>query len=150
MLPFRAVKYAQVLRAIGQDLEASRWRYFDLKCEGENYLVRVETSAECLEFGYTSADIGRLERAGRALRSNPSLTPDFSALSQVLRAIGHYIDRKDGYLRELAKRIPSPGGRVLSVHYKTATSSSTREEFSASGVYGVCVRMLKDRERGGR
>lgn len=142
---FRGPSYAQILRAIGQDLESTRLRYFDITVEGENYLVRSETSAEPLELRYALEDIGRLERQGRARRSDPSRTPDFSSLSQVLRAIGHYIDDKDGYLLGVSKKAPSLGARVLSVQYKTTTGSRTNEEFSASGIQGICVRMYKQR-----
>ena len=137
--------YAQILRAIGQDLEAASMRYFELKAEGEDYLVRSETSAEHLEVRCTPEDIGHLERQGRARRSDPFRTPDFSTLSQVLRAIGHYVDRKDGYLLAVTKRFPSLCGRVLSVQYKTARGGPTKEEFSASDVQALFVRMYKRR-----
>ena len=120
-------------------------RYFELKAEGEDYLVRSETSAGRLELRYAPKDIGRLERQGRARRSDPSRTPDFSSLSQVLRAIGHYIDDKDGYLLGVSKKAPSLGTRVLSVQYKATRGSPTQEEFSASGIEALCVRMYKRR-----
>jgi|SRR2546426_2463244 len=142
--------YAQILRAIGQDLEAARLRYFDMKAEGEDYLVRSETSAGRLELRYAPKDIGRLERQGRARRSDPSRIPDFSTLSQVLRAIGHYVDRKDGHLIGVSKKAPSLGVRVLSVQYKTAMGRLTKEEFSASNIQALCVRMYKRREERGR
>src|SRR2546422_8260153 len=129
--------YSQILRAIGQDLEAARLRYFDIRIEGKDYLVQPATSSKSLELRYTPEDIGRLERQGRARRSDPSRTPDFSSLSQVLRAIGHYVDRKDGYLLEVSKKAPSLGARVLSVQYKTAGASPIREDFSASGVQAL-------------
>ena len=137
--------YAQILRAIGQDLEAARLRYFDIRIEGKDYLVQPATSSKSLELRYTPEDIGRLERQGRARRSDPSRTPDFSSLSQVLRAIGHYIDDKEGYLLGVSKKAPSLGARVLSVQYKATTGSSRQEEFSASGIEALCVRMYKRR-----
>jgi len=142
---FPGPSYAQILRAIGQDLEASKLRYFDLKREGEDYLVRPAISHEPEELRYTAEDIVRLEREGRAKRIDPSRTPDFSSLSQVLRVIGQYIDRKDGYLLEVSKKAPSLGARVLSVRYQTTTGNPTKERFSASGVLALCVRMYKQR-----
>ena len=137
--------YAQTLRVIGQELEALNLKYFELKREGKDYLVRAAASPEPLELRYTPEDIGRLERQGRARRSDPSRTPDFSSLSQVLRAIGHYIDDKDGYLLGVSKKAPSLGTRVLSVQYKATRGSPTQEEFSASGIEALCVRMYKRR-----
>jgi hypothetical protein len=43
---FPGPNYAQILRAIGQDLEASKLRYFEPR-QGEDHLVRSATSTEC-------------------------------------------------------------------------------------------------------
>ena len=137
--------YAQILRAIGQDLESARVRYFEIKAEGEDYFVRSETSAGRLELRYTPEDIRHLERQGRPRRGDPSRLPDFFTLSQVVRAIGQYIDQKDGYLLAITKKFPSMGGRALSVQYKTARGGPTKEEFSASDVQALCARMYKRR-----
>jgi hypothetical protein len=142
VLPDRS--YGQILRAIGQDLEAARLRYFEITTAGKDYLVRPSTSFEPQELRYTAEDIVRLEREGRARRSDPSGTPDFSSLSQVLRAIGNYVDRKDGRLIEVSKPVPSRA-QMLSIQYRTATGASIKEEFSASGLYALCVRMHKQR-----
>ena len=142
---FPGSTYAQVLLAIGQDLESAGLRYFDIKTEGKDYVVSPATSPESQELRFTADDIVRLEREGRAKRSDPSGTPDFSSISQILRAIGNYIDRNDGYLLEISKAFPSRTGGSISVQYRTAMGNRIREEFSASRVYGLCVHMHKQR-----
>lgn len=142
---FPGPSYAQVLRAIGQDLEEAKLRYFDIRTEGKDYLVRPATSLEPQQLRFTAEDIVHLEREGRAKRSDPFGAPDFSSVSQVLRAIGNYIDRKDGYLIGIYKDVPSRAGRLLSIQYRTAIGNPINEEFSASGLYGLCVRMYKQR-----
>jgi hypothetical protein len=143
MLP--GPSYAQILRAIGEDLEAANLRYFDIRIEGKDYVVKPATSFEPKIRRYTPEDIVSLEREGRAKRSDPLRTPDFSSISQILRAIGYYIDRKDGYLLEISKALPSRAGRMLRIQYKTAMANRIKEEFSASDVYALCVRMYKNR-----
>jgi len=143
MLPDRS--YAQILRAIGQYLETAGLRYFDIRTEGKDYVVHPATSSESQELRFTPSDIVRLEREGRAKRSDPSGTPDLSSISQILRAVGNYIDRKDGYLLEVSKGFPSRTGGVLRIQYRTAMDNRMREEFSASDMYGLCVRMHKQR-----
>lgn len=142
MLSFRAAKYAQTLRAIGQDLEAVNLKYFEIKSEGKDYLVRAATSPEPLELRYTSEDTQRLERQGRAKRRDPAGTPDFSALSQALRVIGEYIDRKDGRLLGVSKH----AGAMLTLEYDTGQHRLKKEEFLASGLYDLSVRMYKRRD----
>jgi hypothetical protein len=143
MLPDRS--YAQILRAIGQDLESAGLRYFEIKTKGKDYVVHPATSPESQELRFTDDDIVRLEREGRAKRSDPSRTPDFSSISQILRAIGHYIDRKDGYLLEVSKAFPSLAARSVRIQYRTAMGNRVKEEFSASDLYSLCVRMHKQR-----
>ena len=141
MLPDRS--YAQILRAIGQDLDSAGLRYFDIKAEAKDYVIHPATSPESQELRFTPDDIVRLEREGRAKQSDPSRTPDFSSISQILRAIGNYIDRKDGYLLAVSKAFPSRTGGSVSIQYRTAMGSRVKEEFSASGVYVLCIRMHK-------
>ena len=143
MLPNRS--YAQILRAIGQGLETAGLRYFDIRTEGKDYVVHPTTFPESQELRFTADDIVRLEHEGRAKRSDPSRTPDFSSISQILRAIGNYIDRNDGYLLEISKAFPSRSGGSVSIQYRTALGNRIKEEFSASGLYGLCVRMHKQR-----
>ena len=143
MLPDRS--YAQILRAIGQDLESAGLRYFDIRTERKDYVVRPVTSLESQELRFTADDIVRLEREGRGKQNDPSRTPDFSSISQILRAIGNHIDRNDGYLLGISKAFPSRSGGSISIHYRTAAGNRIKEEFSASGLYGLCVRMHKQR-----
>jgi hypothetical protein len=138
-------KYAHTLRAIGQDLEALNLKYFDIKSEGRDYLVRAATSPEPLELRYTPEDIGRLERQGRAKRSDPSGTPDLMTLSQALRAIGEYVDRKDCHLVRISRQVPSGTVPLLSIEYQTGMRDRRKEEIRASGLYDLSVRMFKQR-----
>lgn len=145
---FDGPKYSQALRAIGQDLESLNLKYFDITSQGKDYLVRAGTSPEPLEMRYTPEDIGRLERQGRSKRSDPSQTPDLAAISQALRAIGEYIDRKDGRLVKLSRQVPSGNMPLLSVEYQTGMRERKKEELRASGLYDLSVRMYKQREKG--
>lgn len=142
---FEAPKYAHTLRAIGQDLEALNLKYFDIKSEGRDYLVRAATSPEPLELRYTPEDIGRLERQGRAKRNDPSGKPDLMTLSQALRAIGEYVDRKDCHLVKISRQVPSGTVPLLSIEYQSGMRDRRKEEIRASGLYDLSVRMYKQR-----
>jgi hypothetical protein len=117
------MSYDQVLRNIGQSLEAQRITTFELSRQGERFIVkgeperenslletlrhwqrrrRSEGLAESLSF--TPHDIEQLERQGRAHRARPNRLPDFHSLPNMLRTVGAYLDSKNAELVELRKR----------------------------------------------
>jgi hypothetical protein len=108
--------YGQTLRAIGQALEAQRVIAFSLKSEGGSFVVQGEAAKSRTvlallrrekPFGqrnFNTQDINRLEHEGRARRKEPHRLPDFNSLSNILRAVGAYIDMNRGQLLEVCKR----------------------------------------------
>jgi hypothetical protein len=103
------VNYAQALRAIGQDLEGKYPRNFNLVIVGDSFVVRGKAGLapflRTFELRYTAVDVGRLEREGWAKRINSTGMPDFLSLSQVLRAVGCYVDLKGAVSKELRRKI---------------------------------------------
>lgn len=142
MVPTR--NYAQTLRAIGQDLEGKHPRNLSLIALEDAYIVRGRAGAgpflRSFELRYTPEEIERLEREGWSKRMNSARMPDFLSLSQVLRAIGYYIDLKSGYLQRVAKENQS-----LTVEYVTSVSQNNRQLFLTSTLYDFCVRMYIQR-----
>lgn len=115
--------YDQVLRSIGQSLEAQRITTFELTRQGERFIVKGEPErenslldmlrnrqrrrrrdglAEALTF--TEQDIEQLERQGRGGRMRANRLPDFHSLPNMLRMIGSYLDSKNAELMEIRKR----------------------------------------------
>jgi hypothetical protein len=137
-------KYSQALRAIGQNLEELNFKAFDIKSEGKDYLVRAAASPEVGELRYTPEDIQRLERQGRLRRSDPFGTPDFISPSQILRAVGDYLDTKDGRLVGISRRAPEGAAPLLTIEYDTRRDRK-REEFLFSALYNLSVSMYKQR-----
>ncbi|TMA09619.1 MAG: hypothetical protein E6J89_12520 [Deltaproteobacteria bacterium] len=141
-----APNYAQTLRVIGQALEERRFKDFDIKSEGKHYLIRdlteTEPSSQPVEFRYTREDIERLEQEAQARRRDPSRTPDFTSLSQLLRTVGDYLDARDGRLLGISRRSP-----LLTIEYETGQRRRREEEHLASSFYDLSVRMYKQRKR---
>ncbi len=140
----QASNYAQTLRAIGQDLEGKHPKNFDLEVSGDLYFVRakvgVPSSAETFEWRYTSEDIERLEREGKARRSDSGGMPDFLSLSQILRGVGCYVDLKGGYIQRTSKE-----DQVVTIEYTTGLSQHNRAVCPVSTLYDLCVRMYIQR-----
>ena len=64
---------------------------------------------------YTPEDIDRLDREGRTRRQPSQKMPGTESVSQILRAVGAYLDLKGTHLLELSKR-----GPWITLRYKTA------------------------------
>jgi hypothetical protein len=126
--------YDQQLRAIGQALEARRINVFELKTQGEQYIVRgspekaptlagkirdwgARMSGRALEslVSFALPEIERLDRDGKAKRSKADRLPDFYGLSNTLRTVGSYLDSKGARLLEIHK---SPLNITLLYHNK--------------------------------
>jgi hypothetical protein len=107
--------YDQTLRAIGQALEAHRVIAFSLKSEKGSFVVQgeAERTRSMLSLlrrekpfshrNFNAQDIDRLEYEGRARRKDANRLPDFHSLSNILRAVGAYIDMNQGQLLEVCK-----------------------------------------------
>jgi hypothetical protein len=138
------VKYAQALRAIGQDLEGKHPRNFNLVIVGDSFVVRGKAGLapffRAFELNYSAGDIERLEREGWGKRINSTGMPDFLSLSQVLRAVGCYVDLKGGCLQRASKENQS-----MTIAYATDVSQNNREVCQISMLYDFCVRMYLQR-----
>jgi hypothetical protein len=134
----RTPHYAKALRAIGQNLEELGLKVFGIKSEGNDYVI-----SEPIGLRYTPADIDRLDREGQAKRSDPSGMPDFRSLSQLLRAVGDYLEHKDARLLGVSRQagvVP-----LVAIEYKTEQRQLKEEEYLSSDLYDFCLRMYKQR-----
>jgi hypothetical protein len=96
-----------------------------------------------LDLRYTSADIDRLDREGRARRMNPQRIADPGSLSQLLRTIGAYINRKPARLVKISQE-----GTSAIVDYQTFFGSRNREVLTAADLYDFWFEMYMRRENG--
>jgi hypothetical protein len=144
----RGLKYAQALRVIGQSLEELHLVTFDIKNEANGWVLRGYAEAyERVEQRYTAADIKLLDRQRRGMRSDPSGMPEFTSLSQLLRAIGDYLEHKDGRLLEISRQ--SGTVPLFTIFYETAHRRHKEEEHLSSDLYDLCLRMYKQRKKHG-
>lgn len=136
--------YAQTLRAIGQDLEGKHPRNFSLLIVGDLHIARGKAGTgpfpRPFELRYTCDDIERLGLEGCAKRINSTGMPDFLSLSQILRAVGCYVDLKNGNLQRASRE-----DQLVTVEYVTGLSQHNREVYPISALYDLCVRMYIQR-----
>jgi hypothetical protein len=158
---FSARDYARALRVIGSALEALDVEAFELTCEASNYVVRIQSqrrtkaqakglawnilqrisrrhspggaNPETLELIYTLEDIESLDHNGQLKRQEGGKS-DAHSLPQALRAIGAYLQIKEGRLHRLFKNSP-----LVTIEYETAQGDHTFEEFTAASLYELFV-----------
>jgi hypothetical protein len=146
------VRYAHVLRCIGQSLEALDLRSLELRTHGGNYVVQgwnrgIPVSKE-VDKQYTLDDIKKLEVEGRAQRKPAPGPPNLLSLSQVLRLAGNYVDRMHGRLIRISWQDQSE--RIQSVTIQFESSSNERAEQGDSQITTIeelCVHVYKQRKR---
>lgn len=110
---FHGLSYSQTFRAIGQSLEERGVEDFSLALQGDEFVVRTQRSAQVeprwvdkvlgkkvaptersVEIHYSLKGVLWLQIRGETLRKNPHQIPDFFRLSQTLRTVGHYLDKR--------------------------------------------------------
>ena len=147
--------YSKALRCIGQDLEARGLKTFDLKPEGDVYVVacgyQEPPSETPVTLHFTLRDIEEIDRLGRSKRGKVSPAKDFVTLMQIFRAIGGYLDKSKCRLFAISNNVPSKE-LLLRVEYETAEGERILDERAGSAIYDLCVSMYKQRgkDQGGR
>jgi hypothetical protein len=102
-----------------------------------------QPSSGTLEIHYTHQDIARMDSEGQSKRTAVAGSPEAHALSQILRAVGAFVDQKQGHLLSVTK-----DGQDISVEYESALKRNMTEKFTVASLYDYWVKMyLRRRER---
>jgi len=110
---FEGWSYAQVLRVIGQSMEERNVQDFSLIWQDGEFVLRGKRLATLaqgwvdkfrglkaayvernFEIHYSLQSVLWLQIRGEAMRKDPNQIPDYFRLSQTLRTVGHYIDKR--------------------------------------------------------
>ena len=83
-----------------------------------------------LHLRYTPKDMERLEEAGKAKRRTDAGVPDIANLSQLLRTIGAYVEKKRVRLVKISRY-----GESLAIEYDQAGGKRRTETVSAGSLY---------------
>jgi hypothetical protein len=143
----REVNNSTILRIIGQDLQSRDIKAFSIRREGDRFRVRgSHQNPPCptpLTLEYSDREICDLNRERGQKREETPATRDFFTLTQILRAIGAYIDKRGGRLRYLSNNDSSTGEPFFRIEYESADGSRVIDDRSGAAIYDMCVRMYK-------
>lgn len=102
-----------------------------------------QPSSGALEVYYTRDDIARMDTEGQSRRQGAGGKPEAHALSQILRAVGAFVDQKQGRLVGV-----SMDGQEISIEYESALKRNLTEKFTVASLYDFWVKMyLRRRDR---
>lgn len=93
-----------------------------------------------IEWHLTSADIEKLEQAGRERRREGEQVADSHSMSQILRSIGEIVDQKRGRLISVSK-VES----LITVEYLSSMGRLITENYTMPMMYNFWVRSYKRR-----
>jgi hypothetical protein len=171
--PDTTIDYSQTLRVIGQALESLKAEAFDTVCHHNCYLVRCRTRqtenklrdlarilrvwkhenprpagfgerpSMNLELLYTLKDIQLLEEQGKSRQRDPRGIPDPFSLSNILRAVGWFLNRERGCRLLLV----SSYGHQIVVVYETSQGVRRADEYTTFTLYDFWVKMYVKKMR---
>jgi hypothetical protein len=143
--------YAVDLRCIGQVLQSQNIEVFELTCDDNDFRVQGANpnppDTGLVELRFSLDDIKILDREGQARRRQSKSEFRFDSLSEILRAVGKYIDDKRGaQLRRLNNCCVSDQDEV-EIEYQTRAGEARSETLSMSAIREIAVNMYKKRSR---
>ena len=105
--------------------------------------LEPQPSSGSLEIHYSHDDIARMDTEGQGKRTGGPGSPEAHTLSQILRAVGAFVDQKQGRLLAVVK-----DGHDISIEYESALKRALTEKFTVASLYDYWVKMyLRRRER---
>jgi len=150
--PRAKLRYANVLRCIGQNLESMEIKAVEVRAHGEDFVVQVwnrgaSTSMD-FEKHYGLEDLKQLELEGRAKRRPFPGPANLLSFSQVLRLAGTYIDRAWGRLVRVLWQDQSDKIQSVTIQYEPFQGErDERSETSVATIEELCIHVYKQRKK---
>src|SRR5438445_2784027 len=133
--------YSTILRAIGQELEARRLKTFELRPDGDVYIVTYRyqepPSTTPVTLHYSWEDIEDLDRAKRAKRRKLSPPKEFVTLMQIFKAGGGYLDKNDFRLIAISNNHLASKELILLAEYQTDVGERIVDDRSGSAIHDL-------------
>ena len=101
--------YSRILRTVGQALEKRHIDLFDLRCYQNEFFLQcgdpTPPHLSLVELRYTLADLDDLDLDARDNRAGSFKLVDFEGLPEILRALGHRVEKGTPVIADLQFRI---------------------------------------------
>jgi len=165
--------YSQQLRPLGQQLEDLKMERFTVRLEAVGYRVtgtkhyqpppeeKAEKSLwlrlrgaskpaapalpqfEPVDLLFSLADLSRIDVDAQQKRSATRGRSEAHSLSQILRAVGAFVEQKQGRFISVTKE-----GQDIAIEYESAAGRNAVDKYTVSSLYDFWVKLyLRRRER---
>jgi len=147
----KPMRYAAMLRCLGQCFEKMPLKALDIRTHGDNLIVQVwnrgASMAMDFEKHYSPEDLRSLDAEGRAKRGPYMGPPDLLSLSQILRLSGNYVDRAGGRLLRVSWQDQSDKIQSVTVQWEAITPEHKPAESHPALVEELCIHIYKQRKK---
>jgi len=117
------------------------WQIFRRKQAGAD--PTPQPTSGLLEMHYSYDEIARMDKEAQRRRQGAGGSSEAHTLSQVLRAVGAFVDQKQGRLVGVNKK-----GQDITIEYESALKRNQTERFTVASLYDFWVKMyLRRRDR---
>ena len=146
------LRYAHILRCIGQSLESADLKALELKTHGDAYLVqgwnRGTPVSKEVDRQFTVDDIRKLDLEGSRQKTSFAEPPNLLSLSQVLRLAGNYVDRMRGRLIRVSWQDQSDRIQSVTIQYEPFPAERSEQgESQVTTIEELCVHVYKQRKK---
>jgi hypothetical protein len=141
----------EALRAIGQDLDLRGLKTFSILCDHDRFAVDAgyqrPPAAMPVTIHYCRKDIEELNRKSAESSDYLAATRRLIYLSQILAAVGSYVEDKAGRLLSIANTASGDSTCVIDIQYETMQARAVSERLMDADVYALCIREHKRNQR---
>jgi hypothetical protein len=141
--------YSRMLRTVGQALEKRQIDLFDLRCHQDEYFLQcgdpTPPHLSLVELRFTLADLDGLDLDARDNRASSFKLVNFEGLPEILRALGHRVEKSDGRLLRICNSESFSSDGLIQLEYQTRDGERHTEELHMASVEDYATRMYKER-----
>ena len=145
------MRYASILRCLGQTLEGLELKAVEVKTHGDDFVVQAWKRGTSMmmdaEKHYTPDDVRKIDAAGRARRSPFTGPPDLLSISQILRLAGNYVDRMRGRLLRVSWQDQSDKIQSITMQWEPFQPGRATVESQLANVEELCIHIYKKRKK---
>ena len=145
------MRYAAVLRCLGQTLEGMTLKAVEVKTHGDDFIVQAWKRGTSMmmdvEKHYSPDDVRKIDAAGRAERRPFAGPPDLLSISQILRLAGNYVDRMRGRLLRVSWQDQSDKIQSITLQWEPAQPGRPAVESQLANVEELCIHIYKQRKK---
>ncbi len=140
---------SRALRIIGQELKRRGVDLFELRCQRMEYYLRCgdpnPPDNGLLEITFSDDEIALLDSAAASDRGNGLTLVNFAEMPEILRAIGRYVENKEGTLLRISRVLSTTGRDMMRFEYGGLEGQVYVEQIPVSTLAETARRMYNER-----